>query len=246
MASFIFANGKIQTQRNRYHTPATFRAQRRLRFTNPTPLGNLAAANPPPPGVSPPRASFNALPTPGNGQLSGSAMASILPFNPQPQYILPWDTPGSTTSSLYKVSPPKITYPAGSRDEEVNKRFIKEMDMHFFSNFQVRQVLVGDRPHPFLGYDRLAQYWQQRGLTDWHFDTSKTFATLQEIHDNGHTDFHQELYELLWFGGVLSYGNIMRETYAILYTWIEADVLPDLDGLCEIDDGITFRKVVIQ
>ena len=69
---------------------------------------------------------------------------------------------------------------------------------------------------------------------------------LQEIFENGHTDFHQELYDLLWFGGVLSYGNIMRETYAIMYSWIEAEDLPDIDGLCEVDDGVTFRKVIIK
>ena len=38
----------------------------------------------------------------------------------------------------------------------------------------------------------------------------------------------------------------MRETYAIIYSWIEANVLPDIDGLCEVDDGVTFRKVVIK
>ena len=69
---------------------------------------------------------------------------------------------------------------------------------------------------------------------------------LQEIFDRGHIDFHQELYELLWFGGVLSYGNIMRETYAIICSWIDADVLPDVDGLCEVDDGVTFRLVIIK
>ena len=58
MSSFIFVNDKIHSQRNRYHTPSTFRAQRRLLFTNPTPLSTPAVAatgNPPPPGVSPPR-----------------------------------------------------------------------------------------------------------------------------------------------------------------------------------------------
>ena len=77
---------------------------------------------------------------------------------------------------------------------------------------------------------------------NWSFDITKTFAMLQEIFDNDHTDFHQELYELLWFDGVLSYGNIMRETYAIIYSWIDADVLPDVDGLCEVDDGVLFGK----
>ena len=69
---------------------------------------------------------------------------------------------------------------------------------------------------------------------------------IQEIFENDHTDFHQELYDLFWFGGVLSYDNIMCETYAIMYSWIEAEDLPDIDGLCEVDDGVTFQKVIIK
>ena len=225
MASSIFANGKIQTQQHRYHTPTTFRAQKRLLFTNTPSFNTPTTLNPPPPGVSPPRVSPASLPTPNN---AGRSFSTITSVNPQPQYILPWDTPGSKTASLYKIAPPKITYPAGSRDEDDNKRFVKKMDMHLFSNFQARSVLVGDRPHPFSGYERLAQYWHHQGITNWSFDTSKTFTMLQEIFENGHTDFHQELYDLLWFGGVLSYGNIMRETYAIMYSWIEAEDLPDI------------------
>ena len=38
----------------------------------------------------------------------------------------------------------------------------------------------------------------------------------------------------------------MRETYAIMYSLIKADDLPDIDGLCEVDDDITFRNVIIQ
>ena len=37
----------------------------------------------------------------------------------------------------------------------------------------------------------------------------------------------------------------MRETYAILYSWIKPQDLPDIDGLCEVDDGVTFRQVII-
>ena len=104
------------------------------------------------------------------------------------------------------------------------------MDMYLFTNFQVRAILVGDRPHPFVGYTRLAEYYKQLGQHDWTFDTSTTFATLQEIRENGHTDFYTELYELLWFRGVRSYGNIMRETYVIIYSWISAEDFPDVDG----------------
>ena len=118
--------------------------------------------------------------------------------------------------------------------------------MYLFRNFQVRSVLVGERTHPFADYARLNQYWTQLGYPNWNFDSTKTFAMLDIIKLNGHTDFHRELVDLLWFGGVVSYGNIMRETYAIIYSWIAEDDLPDLDGLCEEDDGPSFRNVVIK
>ena len=52
--------------------------------------------------------------------------------------------------------------------------------------------------------------------------------------------------ELLWFGGVLSYGNIMRETYSIMYDWINPTDMIALEGLCEEDDGPSFRQVIIS
>ena len=74
----------------------------------------------------------------------------------------------------------------------------------------------------------------------------KTFTTLEAIANNGDLALVNELTELLWFGGVVSYGNIMRETYAILYGWISELDLPDLEGLCEEDDGPTFRNLFIS
>ena len=118
------------------------------------------------------------------------------------------------------------------------------MDMFLFSNFQVRAVLVGDRPHPFSNYERLEQFWAANGIKDWSFDTTTTFSMLKSIKDKGHDDFHAELTELLWFGGVLSYGNIMREVYAKIYAWIDPLDFADVDGLCEDDDGVSFRIVV--
>ena len=57
--------------------------------------------------------------------------------------------------------------------------------------------------------------------------------------------FHQELSELLWFGGTISYGNIMQQSYAlIMYSWIDPQEFPDLEGLCEENDGVTFRKII--
>ena len=69
---------------------------------------------------------------------------------------------------------------------------------------------------------------------------------MDEIQANGHGAFHEELTELLWFGGIVSYGNVMAETYAIMYDWIKPVDLPDLEGLCECNDGITFRAVIIN
>ena len=160
--------------------------------------------------------------------------------------ILPWESAGSKITSLYKSAPPKLVYPAASRDERVNTRFVKQMDMYLFKNYQVRSVLVGERPHPFADYPRLKQYWSALGYGSWQFDPTKTFATLDVIRENGHLDFHQELTELLWFGGVVSYGNTMRETYATIYSWIGESDLPDLEGIAEDDDGVTFRNVVQQ
>ena len=37
----------------------------------------------------------------------------------------------------------------------------------------------------------------------------------------------------------------MRETCVTLHSWIKPQDLPDIDGLSEIDDGVTFRQVII-
>ena len=204
-----------------------------------------------PPGVSPQRPPISASSTAEN---DSNNSANIFANNNLPntqslqifQHLqLPWDVPGAKVTSLYKSSPPKLVYPSGSQDEETNDRFTKRMDMYLYQNFQVRSILVGDRPHPFAEYTRLKQYWDVLDKTDWKFDPTTTFAMLQQIKSDGHTDFHHELTELLWFGGVLSYGNIMRETYAIIYGWIDAQDLPDVEGLSEVDDGVTFRSVII-
>ena len=245
MSNFLFANGKVPNSRIRYHTPTTFRTQRRLTFSCSTTNNAATPLQPLPPGVSPPRPSFPPV-SAHNGGNSASFFPPHAQIAPQQQYIMPWEIPGAKTSSLYKTSPPKILYPTGSRDEETNQHFLKQLDMYLFSNFQVRSILVGDRPHPFSGYSRLSQYYSQLGQPDWEFDTTTTFATLQEIRQNGHTNFYQELYELLWFGGVLSFGNIMRETYAVMYSLFAVEDLPDVEGLCEVDDGVSFRLVIIE
>ena len=76
------------------------------------------------------------------------------------------------------------------------------------------------------------------------FNTTETFSTLDKIKSNGHEAFHSELVELLWFGGVVSYGSIMAEVYAIIYKWIDPDDLPEIEGLCEINvSSVTSRAL---
>ena len=154
--------------------------------------------------------------------------------------------PVTTSPRCIKYRAPDLIYPAGSRVEAVNKRFIKCMDMYLFQNFIVLSIMVGSIPHPFLSYQRLNNYWSAMGKPNWKFDKTKTFETMELIRANGHHGFLQELQDLLWFGGVASYGNIMRETYAIIFNWIKPEDFADLDGLCEEDDGFTFRTIVIE
>ena len=220
--SNFFSTSGVQRSR-RVHTPLTFRSRTRLFTNSPVPNVNAPLM---PPGVSPPSS-----PSSANSSTS--------------DFVLPWESASSTTT-LYKSAGPKLSYPAGSRDEDVNRRFLRRMDMYLFSNFQVRQVLTGQRPHPFLNYPRLKQYWAAQGIPNFVFDTRTTFEMMDKVRINGHPHFYQELNDLLWFGGVMSYGNIMREVYAIIFNWIDKDDFHDLEGLCEDDDGPSFRKVVIE
>ena len=272
MASSLLAMKKVS---RKVHTPISFRAQRQLRFTpaslTSTPANSnqndsqdnsaadfstpadqqMAAQNT---DVSHSKEqtsddqlqaalSLQAL----NQQHSDNTTTPPLPALPLMQTrILPWEIAGNKVTSLYKSSPPDLVYPAGSRDEAVNERFITRMNMYLTQNFLVRSALSKATPHPFANYDRLKRYWAALGDSNRIFNTTETFATLDEIKVNGHMGFHSEMIELLWFGGCVSYGNIMAETYAIIYNWIKPDDLPDLEGLCEVHDGITFRDVVIK
>ena len=164
---FSYASSRADFMQ-RVHTPTTFRAQRRLLFRTPI-ATSTSSSSIGPPGVSPP----------------SSPQSSPIPR------MLPWETAGNTnTTSLFKTSAPNLKYPAGSTDERVNNRFLKQMDMFLFSNFQVRAVLVGDRPHPFSNYAPLAQFWASEGITNWSFDKTTTFSMLKSIKDKGFIDFH--------------------------------------------------------
>ena len=261
MSNFHSNNGG-----KRFHTPTTFKAQRRLSFSPATASASLTNQT-----LLPTQSSSSTAPILRIDLADGKAY-NLEQFvaqyggsisSPPAQWLgagdlpnintshdneltLPWEEPGSKSTALFKAEPPKLVYPAGSRDEDVNKRFTKKMDHYLFKSVHVRNVLIGKRPHPFRNYDRLTEYWRTRGLHDWVFRNDQTFATLSAIKDNGDVDFHDELVELLWFGGSVSYGNIMRQVYAILYGWIDDDHLPDLEGLCEENDGITFRTVIID
>ena len=282
MATSLFAANKVK---RKFHTPISFRAQRRLHFQTPnaqTPVSQstLAAAhqlaslqdstvanatdtsasansaNTPDPSASNNSPNQNS-PTPlegastntqqnntANNAQQNNQLPKLIPL--QDNRILPWDINGNKHTKLYSTAPPALSYPAGSRDDAVNDRFILQMDMYLNRNYLVRSVISGETPHPFSVYDRLNEYWSALGFPDKTFDTSQTFATLDEIKQNGHEAFHSELVELLWFGGVVSYGNIMAQVYAILYAWISPDDLPELEGLCEVNDGLTFRLEIIN
>ena len=144
MTTFIFANSKMQKRKQRYHTPTTFRATKRLQFTNSPSISTMPTIHPPPPGVSPPRTTPGISSANSNIQTMQHSSPAINAFQLQPQYILPWDTPGSKTATLFKVKPPHLTYPAGSSDEITNNRFTKRMDMYLFSNFQGDDMADGE------------------------------------------------------------------------------------------------------
>ena len=273
----------------RFHTPRTYRTQRRLQFSSSTltsqhedqrrltagardlaalhnfanDLDNVGNVNSPTDdseelhqasatnnttAPTHPLQSIGSSPFVPPAQLPSFVPSTQFPIQnaDDSQLTLPWDINGNKHTKLYAIAPPKLAYPAGSRDESMNHRFIKRMDMYLNRNFLVRSILNGTTPHPFSTYKRLKEYWTAMGLHRKVFNPRETFATLDEIGNNGHAAFHQELTELLWFGGVVSYGNVMAETYAIIYGWISADDLPDLEGLCESNDGVTFRNVVIN
>lgn len=278
MASSLFTNGKVN---RRFHTPTTYRAQRRL-FSASTPQlrddqhqqliaaqnltalqnsttisnddGNTGSTASAPAthdvtdqqsnqvGVNRP----HPLEKMGATTHGSPAHSNNAHKSQQDQLILPWEINGNKHTKLYATAPPKLVYPAGSRDESINERFVKQMDMFLNRNFLVRSILNGTTPHPFSDYERLTEYWTALGKPHKVFNTKETFATLDEIKANGHEGFHQELIDLLWFGGIVSYGNIMAETYAIIYEWIKPIDLPDLEGLCESNDGISFREVIIN
>ena len=120
------------------------------------------------------------------------------------------------------------------------------MNMYLNRNFLVRSALSGNTPHPFSSYERLQEYWRAVGTPTKVFNPAETFATLQDIEEKGHLAFLQEMNELLWFGGIVSYGNIMSEVFTIIYDWIDPTDLQDVEGLCETNDGITFHKVITK
>ena len=37
----------------------------------------------------------------------------------------------------------------------------------------------------------------------------------------------------------------LAETYEIIYNWIKPEYLTDVESLCECNDGLTFRSVII-
>ena len=254
-SSSLLSTTQIPT---RFHTPITFRAQRRLQFSAANQQRRLNASRNFAASLAPGNSNNDDLDdetvaprddtqdTTANAANDAAATLLHLTANPDAGRILPWDFNGNKTGKLYNCSPPGITYPAGSRDKKVNDRFVSRMNMFLNRNFLVRSALSGVTPHPFSNYERLNQCWAATGSRRTNFNPEETFATLNEIKTNGHLAFFQELNELLWFGGILSYGNIMAEVYTFIYDWIKPVDLPEVEGLCEAHDGITFHKVITK
>ena len=274
MANSMFTKGNVS--RRQLHTPISYRAQRELTFNSPVQDQHADATSPTSTADETTDAANALLDfsTPANATTTAPSTQETDDDNdsqhqddetsPTAQQtdeipaaikqtpslnaskFLPWEFEGNKFTSLYKSAPPKLKYPGGSRDESKNKRFIKRMDMYLNKNFLVRSVISGETPHPFSTYERLNQYWTKLGKKDYHFNTAETFATLDAIKFNGHLSFHSELCELLWFGGVVSYGNIMSEVYTIIYDFVEEEDLADLEGTSEENDGITFRQSIVN
>ena len=255
-SSSLLATTQVPTQ---FHTPTTYRAQRRLQFSAANQQQRLIAARDFAASLvsgntnnDDDLANETASPTDDtetrNANAANDAASTLmhLTADADASRILPWDFNGNKHGKLYNCSPPSITYPAGSRDKKVNHRFVSRMNMYLNRNFLVRSALSGITPHPFSNYERLKEYWTATNSSRTIFKSEETFATLNEIKANGHLAFFQELNELLWFGGILSYGNIMAEIYTIIYDWIKPVDLPEVEGLCEAHDGITFHKVITK
>ena len=125
--------------------------------------------------------------------------------------------PERTPTFLFRIAPPKLKYPTGSIDENVNAHFVRSALGFLRSSTHVRDVIDWDpHPHPFYAYPPLKQFAAYQGFPEFEFDTSKTLATLEWVRSISSV-FEQSLRKLYCSGGVISYSNINERIYYIVY-----------------------------
>ena len=123
-----FFSNNLPRKRNRYHTPTTYRATKRLVFPTPVSPGisglRQIQTDVAPPGVSPPNSPRRTTSASAQSPILGPAPTNFgtisIPPNNAPSMMLPWEILGSKATDLYKQRPPAIKYPAGSQDQAVN------------------------------------------------------------------------------------------------------------------------------
>ena len=165
---------------------------------------------------------------------------------------LPWGQ-FSGPSTLFRMAPPKLRYPSGSTDDNVNLHFIRSALGYLRSSTYVRDVIDWDaRPHPFYIYEPLKIFYVNQGFPGFKFDPSKTLATLQWV-ESISPDFARELRTLYNFGGVLSYSNINERIYHTVYAWLDhstvggdVHLLAGIDASDGVFDGVTLLRVVVE
>ena len=165
---------------------------------------------------------------------------------------MPWGQ-FSGPSSLFRMGPPKLKYPSGSTDDNVNLHFIRSALGYLRSSSYVRDVLDWDpRPHPFYFYEPLKTFYSQHGFPDLQFDPAKTLDTIHWI-EMLSPAFAVELRNLYNFGGVLSYSNINERIYHTVYAWLnhstvggDVHLLAGIDASDGVFDGVTLLRVVVE
>ena len=183
--------------------------------------------------------------------LSSSAAADEH-IQPVPRQM-PWGDNLKTPTSLFRVAPPKLTYPTGSVDENVNAHFVRRALGYLRSSTYVRDVIDWTpRPHPFYNYEPLQIFATNQGYPNYVFDTSTTLETLNWVQQYS-PEFERELRLLYNFGDIVSYSNINERIYHIVYGWLnhstvggDVHLISGINASDGIFDGVTLLRRVLD
>lgn len=152
---------------------------------------------------------------------------------------LPWvNSNFKGPSTLFRQNPPKLNYPTGSIDENVNLHFVRSALGFLRSSTYVRDVIDWDpRPHPFYFHQPLIDLAHRCGFPDFQFDASKTLSTLEWVESVSPT-MAARLHAIYNFGDVVSYSNINERIYHIVYGWLNHKTIGgDIHLLTGVDAG---------